>query len=174
MPLPNDNIRIEERRAEGFVTSSWTLSSKVSVEGALRAEVSKISQSGDSSLSRNFFFAKPRATLSYAPNALTNVRLRFEREVGQLDFGDFAASSDLNLGSVNAGNAQLEPERAWVAEAAFERRFWGAGAIGGTFNPKFGATFKPIDSISIRGAWGNQAPPVSELAVSQQRGTTRP
>jgi mono/diheme cytochrome c family protein len=26
----------------------------------------------------------------------------------------------------------------------------------------------------IRGAWGNQASPVSELAVSQQRGTTRP
>lgn len=129
VPIPNDNIRIEERRAEGFVTSSWTVSDKLSLEGALRAEISKISQSGDSTLSRNFFFAKPRVTASYNPNVATNVRLRFEREVGQLNFGDFAASSDLNLGSVSAGNARLEPERAWVAEAAVERRFWGEGAI---------------------------------------------
>ncbi len=129
VPIPNDNVRIEERRAEGFVTSSWTLSDKVSVEGALRAEASKISQTGDTSLSRNFFFAKPRATLSYNPDSLTNIRLRFEREVGQLNFGDFAASSDLNLGSVSAGNARLEPERAWVAEVAVERRFWDEGAI---------------------------------------------
>jgi hypothetical protein len=129
VPIPNDDVRIEERRAEGFVTSSWTISDRLSLESALRAEVSKITQSGDSTLSRNFFFAKPRATLSYTPNAATNIRLRFEREVGQLDFGDFAASSDLNLGSVSAGNARLEPERAWVAEAAIERRFWGEGAI---------------------------------------------
>jgi hypothetical protein len=128
-PIPNDNVRIEETRAEGFITSSWTVSEKLSVEGALRVEASKISQTGDTSLSRNFFFPKPRATLSYKPNAATNIRLRFEREVGQLNFGDFAASSDLALGSVSAGNARLEPERAWVVEAAFERRFWGEGAI---------------------------------------------
>ncbi|MGN6358579.1 MAG: TonB-dependent receptor domain-containing protein [Novosphingobium sp.] len=26
--------------------------------------------------------------------------------------------------------------------------------VGGTFNPRFGATFKPVDWIAIRGAWG--------------------
>lgn len=129
IPIPNDNVRIEERRAEGFVTSSWTVSDQLSAEGALRVEVSKISQSGDAKLSRNFFFAKPRLALSYNPDGLTNIRLRLEREVGQLNFGDFAASSDLALGSVSAGNAKLEPERAWVAEAALERRFWGEGAV---------------------------------------------
>ncbi len=129
VPIPNDTVRIEERRAEGFVTSSWTVSDKLSLESALRAEASKISQSGDSTLNRNFFFAKPRVSASYNPDAATNIRLRFEREVGQLDFADFAASSDLNLGSVSAGNARLEPERAWVAEVAVERRFWAEGAI---------------------------------------------
>jgi len=129
VPIPNDNVRIEERRAEGFVTSSWTVTDTLSIDSALRVEVSKISQSGDSTLSRNFFFAKPRVTASYNPNAVTNIRLRLEREVGQLDFGNFAASSDLNLGTVNAGNAQLEPERNWAAEVALERRFWGEGAV---------------------------------------------
>lgn len=40
--------------------------------------------------------------------------------------------------------------------------------IGGTFNPKFGATFKPIDSISIRGAWGKSfvAPSLADSAVA--------
>ena len=129
VPIPNDNVRIEERRAEGFVTSSWTVTDTLSIDSALRVEISKISQSGDSTLSRNFFFAKPRVTASYNPNAATNIRLRLEREVGQLDFGNFAASSDLNLGTVNAGNAQLEPERNWAAEVAVERRFWGEGAV---------------------------------------------
>ncbi len=128
VPLPNDNVRIEEQRAEAFATGAWTVNDKLSVEGSLRVETSRLIQSGDSTLIRTFFFAKPRATLSYAPSAATNLRLRFEREVSQLNFGDFAASTDLNLGVVNGGNARLAPERAWVVEAAFERRFWGAGA----------------------------------------------
>jgi iron complex outermembrane receptor protein len=40
--------------------------------------------------------------------------------------------------------------------------------VGGTFNPKFGATFKPIDWISIRGAWGKSfvAPSLADSAVA--------
>lgn len=40
--------------------------------------------------------------------------------------------------------------------------------VGGTFNPKFGATFKPADWISIRGAWGKSfvAPSLADSAVA--------
>ena len=40
--------------------------------------------------------------------------------------------------------------------------------VGGTFNPKFGATFKPVDWISVRGAWGKSfvAPSLADNALA--------
>ncbi|MCB2076274.1 MAG: TonB-dependent receptor [Novosphingobium sp.] len=40
--------------------------------------------------------------------------------------------------------------------------------VGGTFNPKFGATFKPVDWVSIRGSWGKSfvAPSLADSAVA--------
>jgi hypothetical protein len=128
IPLPNANTRVEERRAEGFVTGFWKPSERLSLEAGARVEVSRIGQSGDTTLTRSFFFPKPRAVLTYNPDTDSQVRLRVQREVGQLDFGAFAASAELGAGVVNAGNPDLEPERSWVFEAAFERRFWGRGA----------------------------------------------
>jgi outer membrane cobalamin receptor len=57
------------------------------------------------------------------------VRLRLEREVGQLDFDDFAASAELEDDTVFGGNVDLEPEQRWVAELALERRFLEDGII---------------------------------------------
>jgi iron complex outermembrane receptor protein len=40
--------------------------------------------------------------------------------------------------------------------------------VGGTFNPKFGATFKPVDWVSLRGAWGKSfvAPSMADSSVA--------
>lgn len=40
--------------------------------------------------------------------------------------------------------------------------------VGGTFNPKFGATFKPVDWVSFRGSWGKSfvAPSMADSAVA--------
>ena len=127
--IPNANVRVEERRGEAFAIAVWRPSERMTVEAAMRAEASRISQTGDTNNARSFFFPKPRLLVSYAPDDLSQVRLRLEREVGQLEFGDFVASADLRAGQINAGNADLEPERAWVFEVAAERRFWGRGAI---------------------------------------------
>jgi hypothetical protein len=127
--IPNAQVRVEERRAEAFAFVTWKPTSKLSVDGRMRLEVSRISQSGDTNLSRSFFFPKPRLLLSYAPDESSQIRLRLEREVGQLQFGDFAANTDFGSGLVSAGGSQLQPERAWVAEIALERRFWGRGAV---------------------------------------------
>ena len=58
-------------------------------------------------------------------------RLRFllEREVGQLDFEDFASSAFLSTSTVTAGNPDLEPDRTWRLEAAWERRFLESGTV---------------------------------------------
>ena len=127
--LPNAQVRVEERRAEGFVTAFWRPSEKLSLEAGARVEASRISETGDTVLSRTFFFPKPRAVLTWTPMKDHQLRLRVEREVGQLDFRSFAASATLGGGEINAGNARLEPERDWLFEAAFERRFWGKGAV---------------------------------------------
>ena len=47
-------------------------------------------------------------------------------------------------------------------------RFDDYNDVGGSFNPKFGATFKPVEWISIRGAWGKSfvAPSLADSATA--------
>ncbi|WP_286691594.1 MULTISPECIES: TonB-dependent receptor plug domain-containing protein [unclassified Brevundimonas] len=127
--LPSASVVVEETRGELFGKSTWRVSPTLSLESGLRLESSTISQSGDTENEKSFFFAKPRVQLSWTPMADTQVRARFEREVGQLDFGDFAASAELDSQNVLGGNADLEPEDRWIGEVTFERRFWGDGIV---------------------------------------------
>lgn len=127
--LPAANVRVEERRGEVFATSTWRASGKLSIEAGLRVEVSTISQSGDTDLEKSFTYPKPRLSATWSPTPIDQVRLRLERELGQLDFGDFVSSTAFSTGVVTAGNADLEPDKAWVAEAAYERKFWQDGAV---------------------------------------------
>jgi hypothetical protein len=57
------------------------------------------------------------------------VRLRVEREVGQLDFSSFVAAASLNANGVVAGNPNLLPQQDWAFEAAYDRRFWKDGVV---------------------------------------------
>jgi outer membrane receptor protein involved in Fe transport len=129
IPLPAANVQVEEARGEAFLKSSWRPSAKWTLEGDLRYERSRITSDGDVVLEKTLGFLKPRVALTWSPASATQVRLRLEREVGQLDFDDFVASSNFNLGTgVSAGNPDLNPEQAWVFEAALEQRFWKSGA----------------------------------------------
>jgi outer membrane receptor protein involved in Fe transport len=127
--LPNSNVRVEERRAEFSGTANIAFWPGLSAELGMRYETSVISQIGDTNRERAFTFGKPRAILNYDLTDATQLRFRLERRVGQLDFGSFAASNDLVLGTVTAGNANLEPERSWDYEATIEQHFWGKGAV---------------------------------------------
>ena len=127
--LPAANVRVEERRGETFGASTWRLSPKLSVEAGLRIEVSTISQTGDTNLEKSFVYTKPRLAVTWSPTPVDQFRLRIEREVGQLDFGDFVSSVAFSTGTGTAGNADLEPSKTWVVEAAYERKFWKDGAI---------------------------------------------
>jgi len=127
VPLPSASVTVEEIRGEGFGKGTWRIRSDLTLEGGLRLEGSTIRQSGDANQEKSFFFAKPRLLATWTPMANTQVRLRFEREVGQLNFGDFAASADLDQGNVQGGNVDLVPEKRWVSELIYERRFWGDG-----------------------------------------------
>ncbi|WGM29924.1 TonB-dependent receptor [Brevundimonas sp. NIBR11] len=129
IPLPSASVKVEELRGEVFGQTTWRPSPRLTVEAALRVEVSEISQSGDSDLTETFVYPKPRVQLTWTPIADHQLRLRIEREVGQLDFGDFVASADVDLNQVEGGNPELEPGKVWTYEAVYERRFWGEGAL---------------------------------------------
>lgn len=130
VPLPAANVRVRERRAEAFAKASWRVSPTWGVDGQVRYERSTISSAGDVLLEKTLSYLKPRLLVTWSPRASTQVRLRGERQVGQLDFDAFVAQGKLNSATgVTAGNPDLEPERAWLAEAAIEQRFWGRGAL---------------------------------------------
>lgn len=129
VPLPSASVKVEELRGEAFGKATWRVRPTLTVEGGLRVEASTITQSGDAEQEKSFFFPKPRLLATWTPMADNQFRLRFEREVGQLDFGDFAASSDLEDENVLGGNVDLEPEQRWITEATYERRFWADGII---------------------------------------------
>ena len=129
IPLPSDNIRVEELRGEAFTTISWQANPKLLIEAGARIEASRISQSGDSGLSEDFVYPKPRIALTWSPNDVDQIRASFERVVGQLNFSDFAASANLVSRQVNGGNANLKPQQEWRAEGTYERKILGYGSI---------------------------------------------
>ena len=126
--VPAANVHVTEARGEAFGVATWTVDPRVTLEGGLRVETSRITAVGDVNSGRSLLFPKPRAVLTWSPEAVDQVRLRVERTVDQLNFDDFAAGqASLGDSAVHAGNPDLTPQQAWVFEAAYERRFWGAG-----------------------------------------------
>ena len=127
--LPAADVTVEEKRAEPFLTATWRPMSSLTVETGLKRESSTVTSTGDVALEKSLSFLKPRLSMTWAPTATRQIRMRVEREVSQLDFDDFVASSDVvSTGSVQAGNPDLSPQQAWVFEAAYEQRFWTRGA----------------------------------------------
>ncbi|MHA6718983.1 TonB-dependent receptor plug domain-containing protein [Sphingomonas sp. RS6] len=127
--LPNNQVFVNELRGEMFGQASWTPSPRLTVEAGLRTEVSRIASNGDFDRRRSFFYPKPRVQLTWRPSKKDQLRLRLERTVSQLDFDDFVASTEINLGTVIGGNGNLVPQRTLTLEAVYEHRFWNIGAI---------------------------------------------
>jgi hypothetical protein len=127
--LPAASVKVEELRGEAFGTATWRPSAKLTVEAGARIEQSTIRSDGDVDLEKTLVFLKPRVLATWSPTPTSQVRVRLEREVGQLDFHDFVASAALNGAGIQTGNPNLEPQQAWVAELALEQRFWDQGAV---------------------------------------------
>jgi outer membrane receptor protein involved in Fe transport len=130
IPLPAAMVKVKEDRAEGFTKAVWRPTSQWTVDAGLRYERSRITSKGDVVLAKTLTYLKPRVTVIWQPTADTQLRLRAEREVGQLNFDDFVASANFNTATgVTAGNPDINPEQAWVGEIALEQRFWKDGLI---------------------------------------------
>jgi outer membrane receptor protein involved in Fe transport len=128
--LPAANVGVEEKRTETFLKSSWRPFSTLNIDADLRYEKSDISSRGDVLLAKSLSFAKPRLAIAWTPIPKTQLRFRVEREVGQLDFNDFVASSNLTTATgVSSGNPNLNPETDWVYWVDLEQQLWTGSSI---------------------------------------------
>jgi len=124
--VPGADSHVNERRGELFAQATWKFPDG-SLEAGSRFEFSRISAMGVPS--RSLDYVKPRILLSWAPWTDTQLRLRVEQVVGQLDFNNFIASSNLSGPGVSAGNVNLKPDRHWQVEGDYELHFWGGAAL---------------------------------------------
>ena len=147
VPLPSASVTVEELRGEVFALANWKARPDLVVEAGARVETSRLTQSGDANAETRLTYVKPRLLATWTPRAGDQFHLRLEREVGQLDFNDFAASVDLANDDAFGGNVDLRPETRWVAEAGWERRFMGTGALNATL--RHDAISDVIDIIPV-------------------------
>lgn len=131
--LEGANSRVEEKRAETTLTHTRKLSPKWDVQTSIGVEYSEISQTGDTNLVRDFIRPKGFITTTYKPSDTFTIRTKLEREVGQLNFGDFVSSVSVQDNINSTGNANLVPEQKWVGEMEFDKNF----GNGNTFKARF-------------------------------------
>ncbi len=148
------SARVEEDRAEASLTYSRSLSSKLLFQGSLGAEYSKISQSGALGQTRDFWRPKGFVALDWRPNNSLNLAGRIERSVGQLNFFDFIATTNLNDDQVNVTNANLVPPQTWLFELEANQSLGDLGSI--NLRGFYERISDIVDQIPIAG--GGQAP----------------
>jgi len=121
--LFNSDSNVEENRYEFFSTHFWQVQEDIALESALNFEYSKIEQIGvDIDNARSFTYIKPRFDLRWDLTESSQLRGSLERTISQLNFGDFVATFDDDNDQVDAGNPDLEPEKAWEWKLTLERR----------------------------------------------------
>ncbi len=127
--LPNAHATVSETREQGSAQLIWQAVPSLQVELGLYLEHSLIASHADARGHKSLTYPKPRVALTYSPTTNDQFRLRVEREVGQLDFNNYVASSSLDTGTLHAGNTNIVPQQSWVVEAAYERHFWSGGDV---------------------------------------------
>ena len=127
--LPVADTRVEEERAEPFITDVWKILPQVTLETGFIFEASRITQTGDEEKEREFSYPKPRAIATWQATSADQLRASIVRDVAQLDFAEFASSINFTDDSQLIGNPNLEPEKTWKARVEWERRFGRRGAL---------------------------------------------
>ncbi len=131
LSISNPGTTVQEIRYEGFAFHNWTINSRSSLESSIVYETSEISQSGAINKTRDFQFWRP--SFDYRFNFTDNFRFRgtIGRNVSQLSFSSFAATTNEEDRDLNAlaGNPELEPQTSWNYEGELEYRLPNDGGV---------------------------------------------
>lgn len=121
--LTRENIDISELRAEIFADFSYQFNPQLSVDGGLTAEFSRIAVTGDLQNKKSLYYLKPRLSSNYLMTPTSDLTITANHSVGQLDFSDFARSSQPEDGRNTAGNIKLVPEQTTELTAIYNWKF---------------------------------------------------
>jgi outer membrane receptor for ferrienterochelin and colicins len=127
--LDNATSRVAEKRGALIISYGRPLAKNLTLQTQLGGEYSQIAQSGLNGLSRQFVRPKGLVSLTWKASPRFDASARFERKVGQLNFGDFIASVDLRDDNDNAGNPELVPPQSWLAGLELNRNFGPSGSL---------------------------------------------
>ncbi|MEM9570006.1 MAG: TonB-dependent receptor plug domain-containing protein [Pseudomonadota bacterium] len=123
------NRKVEEKRAEAFITHGRQLGQNLRLQLSLGAEQSEIMSDGVNGQTRTFTRPKGSASLAWTVDENTTLNTSLSREVGQLNFFDFISNVNLNNpGEDQTGNIDIVPDQRWSLSVELERDFnsWGA------------------------------------------------
>ncbi len=129
LDVPSANVKVAEIRAETFANLVWQAGDKLTIDGGLTFEFSRIKVTGDADNTQTFKFVKPTLNVTYNARDDLQFQLRASRSVGQLNFDDFAASNGAGDDRVLAGNPQLSPDQTWRLEGSVDWRFNAKGSL---------------------------------------------
>jgi outer membrane receptor for ferrienterochelin and colicins len=127
--LDNATSRVAEKRGALILSYGRPLAKNLTLQTQWGGEYSQIAQSGLNGLSRQFVRPKGLVSLTWKASPRFDASARFERKVGQLNFGDFIASVDLRDDNDNAGNPELVPPQSWLAGLEMNRNFGPLGSL---------------------------------------------
>ena len=154
--FPASNVLVQETRFEPFFSDVWTLGPAWKIEAGAIVELSKLTLSGDSTAERSFNFIKPRAIATWTISPQTTLELRAERQVAQLNFNEFATSVDVTVGNqVDAGNADLVPEKTTTLSALIRHKFLDRGSVQFSGDYQLVNDTQDLVPITVRDARGN-------------------
>ncbi len=116
-----DNVLVEEDRFDFRLTDSWTVSNSFNLQASIGAEFSSLGVVAPGEEPREFFRPKGFLAASWTASDMYSYRARIEREVGQLDFGDFVSTRSLADEIITSGNDEIIPEQSWNLSVEIER-----------------------------------------------------
>jgi len=145
VPTESDRTRVEEKRAEGNLTHSWTITPTLNIQTSFGTEYSELQVTTANAPARKFVRPKGFIAASFTQSPTYTWRARLERDVGQLDFGTFVSGVDLTEDIETSGNADIIPTQFWNAEVELERQ--DSDVISGTIRSFIRFIEDPIDRV---------------------------
>ena len=127
--LPVDSAKVKEKRGEAFVNLGRQLNPNLRIDAGMRFEYSHLTVTGDASADRKLKFWKPSATIDWKPGGGWHTQFSVKRTVAQLNFFDFVTVAELSADRVNAGNSNLQPQRAWEFRFTADHPLFGDGLV---------------------------------------------
>ena len=114
------DTKITEQRGEVSLAHRRSLTDVIDLQFSVGGETSTLEQRG---VTRRFDRPKGFVSINMTPTRNWTLAMRASREVGQINFRDFAAAVSLIEEITREDNPELVPQQSWLVTLRAERRF---------------------------------------------------